>query len=55
LYRYYSATTLDMLSEYHRPLLNHQAYAETHHYGWAVYTFNPQFTRNSKVPDLINP
>ena len=28
-----SATTLDMLSEYHRPLLNHQAFAEHHHYG----------------------
>ena len=28
-----SATTLEMLSEYHRTLLNHQAYAEHHHYG----------------------
>ena len=31
-----SATTLDMLSEYHRPLLNHQEYAESHHYGWGL-------------------
>ena len=31
-----SATTLDMLSEYHRTLLNHQAYAEDHHYGYVL-------------------
>ena len=31
-----SATTLDMLSEYHRTLLNHQAYAEHHHYGYVL-------------------
>ena len=31
-----SATTLDMLSEYHRTLLNHQAYAESSGYGYVL-------------------
>ena len=29
-----SATTLTMLSEYHQTLLNHQSYAEYHHYAY---------------------
>jgi hypothetical protein len=36
-----SATTLDMLSEYHRPLLNHQAYAESLGYGYALALVKP--------------
>ena len=36
-----SATTLDMLSEYHRPLLNHQAYAESHGYAYALALVKP--------------
>ena len=31
-----SATTLEMISEYHRTLLNHQEYAEHHHYGFVL-------------------
>jgi hypothetical protein len=36
-----SATTLDMLSEYHRPLLNHQAYAETNGYSYVLALVKP--------------
>ena len=36
-----SATTLDMLSEYHRPLLNHQAYAENYGYAYALALVKP--------------
>lgn len=36
-----SATTLKMLSEYHRPLLNHQAYAESHGYGYVLALVKP--------------
>lgn len=40
-----SATTLDMLSEYHRPLLNHQAYAERHGYGFVLALVKPSALR----------
>ena len=36
-----SATTLDMLTEYHRPLLNHQAYAETNGYSYVLALVKP--------------
>ena len=36
-----SATTLDMLSEYHRPLLNHQAYAENYGYAYVLALVKP--------------
>lgn len=36
-----SATTLGMLSEYHRPLLNHQAYAESNGYGYVLALVKP--------------
>ena len=36
-----SATTLDMLSEYHRTLLNHQTYAEDRGYGFVLSIVRP--------------
>ena len=36
-----SATTFDMLSEYHLTLLNHQAYAEHHHYAYVLALVKP--------------
>ena len=36
-----SATTLNMLSEYHQTLLNHQAYAEHHHYAYILALVKP--------------
>ena len=36
-----SATTLSMLSEYHRPLLNHQAYAESNGYKYVLALVKP--------------
>ena len=36
-----SATTLTMLSEYHQTLLNHQSYAEYHHYAYILALVKP--------------